>query len=120
MIRAAWAEPRGPDHSQRGRRRGMRDWIAGAMLVLGTLLVLAGAAVVVLKAVGTAPGAEPEPAAGDTVAVPRLSPSARVLGAVRRISAADRLIVWGIVLLVIAAIAAGAIGLDLSAKAGTR
>ena len=39
----------------------MRDWIAGAMLVLGTLLVLAGAAVVVLKAVGNAPDAEPEP-----------------------------------------------------------
>jgi len=99
----------------------MRDWIAGAMLVLGTLLVLAGAAVVVLKAVGNAPDAEPEPAAdADTVASRRLSPSARVLGAVHRISAADRLIVWGIVLLVIAAIAAGAIGLDLSAKAGTR
>jgi len=99
---------------------GMRDWIAGAMLVLGTLLVLAGAAVVVLKALGTAGPAEPEPTADETATRPRLSPSSRVLGAVRRISAADRLIVWGIVLLVIAAIAAGAIGLDLSAKAGTR
>ena len=98
----------------------MRDWIAGAMLVLGTLLVLAGAAVVVLKALGTAGPTEPEPTVDEATPAPRLSPSSRVLGAVRRISAADRLIVWGIVLLVIAAIAAGAIGLDLSAKAGTR
>jgi hypothetical protein len=95
----------------------MRDWIAGAMLVLGTLLVLAGAAVVVLKALGSGPPDEP---AVDDGGSHRLSPSGRVLGAVRRISAADRLIVWGIVLLVIAAIAAGAISLDLSARAGTR
>ena len=96
----------------------MRDWIAGAMAVLGTLLVLAGAAVVVLKALG--PGGSAADPVDTTVDAPRHSPSSRVLGKFRRISAADRLIVWGIVLLVLAAIASGAISFSLSATAGTQ
>jgi hypothetical protein len=95
----------------------MRDWIAGAMAVLGTLLVLAGGAVVVLKALAPASG---DPATAATAEVPVASPSSRILGAARRIQAADRLIAWGIVLLVLAAIAAGAISFALGANAGTR
>src|SRR5437763_1405370 len=64
----------------------MRDWIAGAMLVLGTLLVLAGAAAVVSKALGPTPAADP---AAPTQEVPTQGPSARVFGAVRRMPAAD-------------------------------
>jgi hypothetical protein len=37
-----------------------------------------------------------------------------------RLEAAERLIVWGIVLLVLAAVSAGAIGFDLSANAPVR
>jgi hypothetical protein len=94
----------------------MRDWIAGVMLVLGVLLVLAGATVVVLKALG----AQPAPGGEPTAELPRVSPSARVLGAVRRMPAADRLIGWGLILLVLASIAAGAMSFGLSATAGTR
>jgi hypothetical protein len=94
----------------------MRDWIAGAMAVLGTLLVLSGGAVIVLKAlgIGTSTGIEQ----GDET--PSYMPSGRGrLGtALRRMSAADRLIGWGIVLLVIAAVAAGAISFNV--EAGTR
>jgi hypothetical protein len=38
----------------------------------------------------------------------------------RNLPAADRLIGWGIVLLVLAAVAAGAISFSLGANAGTR
>jgi hypothetical protein len=98
----------------------MRDWIAGVMLVLGTLLVLAGAAVVVMKALGSAVPAGTGDPAEPTQEVHRVGPSARVFGAVRRMPAADRLIAWGIVLLVLAAIAAGAMAFNLSADAGTK
>lgn len=94
----------------------MRDWIAGAMAVLGTLLVLSGGAVIVLKAlgIGTSGGGEQ---GGET---PSYLPSGRGrLGtALQRLSAADRLIGWGIVLLVIAAVAAGAISFNV--EVGTR
>ena len=91
----------------------MRAWIAGSMAVLGTLLVLAGGAIIVLKSL--------QPAAAD--AVPAEEPAKvpeRLANAVRRMPAADRLIGWGIVLLVLGAIAAGAIGFRLDADAGTR
>ena len=48
----------------------MRDWIAGAMLVLGTLLVLAGAAVRIMGALGTTPAAPAAPADAPTETAP--------------------------------------------------
>lgn len=94
----------------------MRDWIAGSMAVLGTLLVLAGAVIIVLRAVG--PGARPEQPA--TAQAEPDKPGARLVRAVRDLPAADRLICWGIVLLVLGAVAAGAISFNLGANAGTR
>jgi hypothetical protein len=92
----------------------MRDWIAGAMSVLGVLLVLAGAGAVVLRAFA-APGT-----ADATAEVAPVGTRTRVVRAIRDMPAADRLILWGVVLLVLAAIAAGAIGIQLTANAGTR
>ena len=95
----------------------MRDWVAGAMLVLGILLVLAGAAVVVLKALGPATTADP---AEPTQEVPAVTTAPSLVGTVRRLPDGHRLIAWGVVLLLLAALAAGAIVFDLSAKAGTK
>jgi Flp pilus assembly protein CpaB len=91
----------------------MQNWIAGAMLVLGVLLVLAGAAVMVAKALGAAPSTE---AADQTEPAP--GRPARLIGAVRRLPAWIQLISWGILLLVLAAITAGAWSFELSIKAG--
>jgi hypothetical protein len=88
----------------------MQDFIAALMAVLGTLLVLAGAAVTVLKAPASAP-VNP----GDTEPVP--SRFRRVVGG---LNGADRLIAWGVVLLVLAAVAAGAISFNFGAQAGSR
>jgi uncharacterized membrane protein len=92
----------------------MRGWIAGAMSVLGVLLVLAGAGAVVLRTLSTPASAdatsEVTPAGGRT----------RLVRAMRDMPDSYRLICWGVVLLVLAAIAAGAIGINLDANAGTR
>ncbi len=87
----------------------MQDFIAALLAILGTVLVLAGATVTVVKSVA-APATEPETATG----------AGRVLGLIRRINGADRLIAWGVVLLVLAAIASGAISFEFGANAGTR
>jgi hypothetical protein len=92
----------------------MRDWIAGAMSVLGVLLVLAGAGAFVLRAF-TVPST-----ADATAEVAPVSTRTRVMRAFREMPAAERLILWGVVLLVLAAIAAGAIGITLGANAGNR
>lgn len=99
----------------------MRDWIAGSMAVLGTLLVLSGGAVIVLRALrppATGPSAD-ETTAGST-AGSTARPTTRLATAIRRMPAADRLIGWGVVLLVLGAVAAGAISFNLGAEAGTR
>jgi hypothetical protein len=89
----------------------MRDWIAGAMTVLGTLLVLSGAAIIISRTWFNRPAAEeattPTPSYGVTERTKSLL----------RLSPPDRLIGWGILLLVLAAIAAGAIGLEFGANA---
>jgi hypothetical protein len=89
----------------------MRSWIAGAMTVLGTLLVLAGAGIIVWRNwPKPVPAEETQPGfTGTTLATKARS--------VFRLEAPDRLIAWGIVLLVLAAVAAGAIGFDLGANA---
>jgi hypothetical protein len=108
----------------------MRDWIAVIITVLGVLLVLAGGALIVLQAVGDRRSPAPEPAPsfeadyGTDAAPPAPRPASppvadRILGAVKTPSPADRLIFWGIILLVLAAIAAGAISFDFGAKGGS-
>lgn len=94
----------------------MQDWIAGAMAVLGVLLVLGGGSVIVLKAMATESSPGTPPVEPDTP-VPATT---RLVNAVRGMPAADRLIGWGIVLLVLGAVAAGAIAFNLDAGAGTR
>jgi hypothetical protein len=109
----------------------MRDWIAVIVAVLGVLLVLAGAVLIVLQALGErrpfpAPVApvvdNPDtPLDGPTGPVPGPAPEpigTRLFGAVKSPTPADRLIFWGIILLVLSAIAAGAISFDFGAKGG--
>lgn len=93
----------------------MQSWIAGAMAVLGVLLVASGGVVIVLRAL------QPDGAAGEgqTEAVP-VKATTRLANAVRNMPAADRLIGWGIVLLVLGAVAAGAIAFNIGAAANTR
>ncbi|MFS8480032.1 MAG: hypothetical protein FWJ93_13945 [Micromonosporaceae bacterium] len=93
----------------------MQNVIAGAMAVLGTLLVLSGGAVIVARAMR-----EPSAADAPTVETAPASATKKVVNAMRNMPAADRLIGWGIVLLVLAAVAAGAISFSLGANAGTR
>jgi hypothetical protein len=110
----------------------MRDWIAVIVAVLGVLLVLAGAVLFVLQALPERRLA-PAPVApvadnADTVVVdappappaPPVEPlGSRLIGAVKSPTPADRLIFWGIMLLVLSAIAAGAISFDFGAKGGS-
>jgi hypothetical protein len=101
---------------------GMRNWIAGAMTVLGTLLVLSGAGIIILRAWPRAGAAADggDPLATGTVAsgtAPASTDADRGAWALRRLGPPDRLIAWGIVLLVLAALAAGAIGFQLGANA---
>ncbi len=89
----------------------MRDWIAGAMTVLGTLLVVAGAFIIFMRN-------WPKPAAAEeTQASFPSSTLATKTRSFLRLEAPDRLIAWGIVLLVLAAVAAGAIAFTLGANA---
>ncbi|MEV4509602.1 hypothetical protein AB0K00_11660 [Dactylosporangium sp. NPDC049525] len=113
----------------------MRDWIAVIITVLGVLLVLAGATLILLRAlpartpalagVPADPSADgsADPSADSgavTEVVPRPVPvTTRIAGAWKEPTAADRLIFWGIVLLVLAAIAAGAITFNLGAAGGS-
>jgi hypothetical protein len=95
----------------------MRDWIAGAMAVLGMLLVISGGAVIVLRALRPLSAGEET---ATTFETPPAQGTARLVNAVRRMPAADRLIGWGVVLFVLGAVAAGAISFNLGAEAGTR
>lgn len=87
----------------------MQDFIAALLAILGTLLVLAGATVTVLKTM------TPAAAPGESTTMGN-----RVAGLVSRLNGADRLVAWGIALLVLAAIASGAISFNFGAEAGTR
>ncbi len=95
----------------------MKDWIAGLLAVLGTLLVLAGATVTVVKTLTPDPaGAATTDPLGGTAA----TNGNRFSRWLHRINAADRLIGWGVILLALGAVAAGAIEFNLGASAGTR
>lgn len=91
----------------------MRGAIAIIMAILGTILVLSGAAAL-WASVLTRPRVD-----GPESATP-LSKVGRTVSAVSRLPAPDRLIVWGVVLLALSALAAGAITFSVAASAGTR
>jgi len=105
----------------------MRNWIAGAMTVLGTLLVLSGGGTIVLRAwlrpaagtglAGTGESGTTTAAVPERPALAPDEPSGRLFG---RLGPPDRLIAWGILLLVLAAVAAGAIGFQFGANAQAR
>ncbi|WP_327008470.1 hypothetical protein OHA72_15165 [Dactylosporangium sp. NBC_01737] len=100
----------------------MRDWIAVIITVLGVLLVLAGATLILLRALPArtpAPAAAADPSADTSVAPEPVPVTTRIAGAWKEPTAADRLIFWGIILLVLAAIAAGAITFNLGAAGGS-
>jgi hypothetical protein len=100
----------------------MRDWITGVTAVLGGLMVLGGATILVLRALATTP--KTPPSGDDTTLTPTTTstyaagPPARLARAARQLPDADRLIAWGMALLVLALIAAGAISFNFSGKAG--
>lgn len=85
----------------------MRDWISALFAVLGSLMVLAGGTMTVVKTIA------PEQ-------VDDTAPGNAIVKRFRRLNGADRLVVWGVLLLLLAAIAAGAISFNFGAVAGTR
>jgi hypothetical protein len=85
----------------------MRSAIAIIMAVLGTVLVLSGAAALWAVALARPASEAVEPTRSD-----------RTLGALSRLPSPDRLIVWGVVLLGLSAVAAGAITVSATATAG--
>ncbi len=126
----------------------MQDWIAGAMTVLGTLLVLSGAAIIILRTWASG-GLRPQPVTPDAPAstepasftadagfpdpaspipatsAPAVAPQTATRGSLAdrgassllRLGGPDRLIAWGILLLLLASIAAGAIHFEVGASA---
>lgn len=103
----------------------MRNWIAGAVTVLGILLVLGGSGTILLRTWWKpAPGEGAATPAAQTASelfgpspVPPVPATARLTRPFGRLEAAERLILWGILLLLLAAVAAGAIGFNLGADA---
>ncbi|NUR73412.1 MAG: hypothetical protein HOU81_21550 [Hamadaea sp.] len=102
----------------------MADWIGFTMALLGAVLVLAGATLIFLHARGQL---RPANSFGtDTTVTSAAAPEAtgmgfirRVFKAVRSLPDADHLIAWGLVLLVLGALAAGAIKFGVAFELGT-
>jgi hypothetical protein len=92
----------------------MADWISGTFAVLGTLMVLAGGALIVLRTLGRLGDPTPTPTEPTE---PAGGPGRRML--LRRLSPATQLIAWGVVLLVVAALTVGLISFGISLDAGT-
>jgi len=97
----------------------MRSAIAIIMAILGTILVLSGAAALWASAVVRSAGAGAGAGAG-TEAGPPDSRLDRAAGTLAKLPAPDRLIIWGVVLLALSAVAAGAITISATATAGNR
>jgi hypothetical protein len=89
----------------------MQDKIALLLAVLGTLLVVAGAAITVIRS------ATPE---ADHLEEAQPTRRRRFALWIKSLQPADRLIGWGVVLLLLAAIASGAVAFNIGAEAGTR
>jgi hypothetical protein len=90
----------------------MQDFIAALLAALGAILVIAGATVTALKPVAAE---QPTGFSSETT-----TPVSGWKKFIRRVDGAERLIVWGIVLLVLASIAAGAISFNFGAAAGSK
>jgi hypothetical protein len=98
----------------------MEDWITGVFAVLGTLMVLSGGTLIVLRTVGRLdPPADPA-TPGDSPATTMADQSDGRRFSLRRLSPASQLIGWGVVLLVVAAFTVGVISFGISLEAGTR
>jgi hypothetical protein len=93
---------------------GVRSAIAIIMAVLGTVLVLSGA-----SALWAAALVRPRSATGTPEANPETR-AGRAVDAVSRMPSPDRLIMWGVVLLALSAVAAGAVTVSASATAGNQ
>jgi hypothetical protein len=92
----------------------MRSIVAVIMAILGTVLVLSGAAAFWAVALNrTEPAAEPTPGSGSG----RLN---QATGTLARLPRPERLILWGVILLGLSAVAAGAISFSATATAGNR
>src|SRR5690242_18375979 len=88
----------------------MRNWIAGAMTVLGVLLIVGGGGIIILRnwpklgsdstdGTGTVAG-------GEFSATPARTDVARVSSGLRTLGPPERLMGWGVVLLILAAVTA--------------
>lgn len=99
----------------------MKDWIVGMLAVLGTLLVLAGATITVVKTLTPDAAAQPatQPAGADGTGTPSGRFARWLLQRMKYPAPANQLIGWGVVLLVLGAIAAGAIAFKIGVSAGT-
>jgi hypothetical protein len=87
----------------------MRSIVAVIMAILGTVLVLSGAAAFWATALRrTEPAPEPTGRLDQTV------------GTLARLPRPERLILWGVILLGLSAVAAGAISVSATATAGNR
>lgn len=91
----------------------MEDWISGTFAVLGTLMVLAGGALILLRTLGMLR----DTAGPDDPTVPDATAARR--SPLRRLSPATQLIGWGVLLLVIAALTVGVISFGINLQAGT-
>ena len=101
----------------------MRSFIAGAMAVLGIVLVLCGAAALWAAALVRPRGtgaATTDVGFGARTESRGDSPLERALERMGRFPAPDRMITWGVVLLALSAVAVGAISFSATATAGTR
>ncbi len=85
------------------------------MAILGTILVLSGAAALWASAL-----VRPRTVDGPEGSAPVPTKAERTIDTVSRVPAPERLIIWGVVLLAIAAVAAGAITISASATAGNQ
>jgi hypothetical protein len=95
----------------------MRSAIAIIMAVLGTVLVLSGAAALWASAL-VRPASAGDVGTGDATTVERTRKLDRTVDVVHRIPGPERLITWGVVLLALSAVAAGAITFSATATAG--
>ncbi len=112
----------------------MRSAIAVIMAILGVVLVLSGAAALWASALvkpraadtpdAPRPGTTGTSSTGSTPAPGGLGltygRTGRAVDTVSRIPNAERLIIWGVILLALAAVAAGAIQVSASATAGNQ
>jgi hypothetical protein len=98
----------------------MRSIVAAIMAILGTVLVLSGAAAFWATALHrTEPAREPaeRPLAPPPETTGRLD---QTVGTLARLPRPERLILWGVILLGLSAVAAGAISVSATATAGNR